>query len=300
MKCLAGTLPLNSSTTVGKAVEKEKTKQPISKTVHFIWGLKEGRGSHARFGFLEYLSIRSALIAIKPKEVIIHHAALDKSSIWFKKLERRITLQYHDPKKDKVLIKTKGWQAAHRADLLRLEILKGKGGIYLDLDVLALRSFDTLLKGSRDMVMGMEGGNRAGMANAVIISRPNAKFLDRWIESYSSFSPNTEWNYHSVTLPLAMSKQFPDEICALSPTGFFWPTWTNVHVEFMHTVLEKEEKEKTEREIEKYQGALFDGQLAYHAWSQMAWDRYLKFLTPEKIKSEDTRFNMLMRRFLED
>ncbi len=294
LNCLAGTLPLNASTPNPTKLE------PIPKTVHFIWGLKEGKGSHARFGFIEYLSIRSAIVSLQPTKTIIHHAALDKSSPWFRKLEKHLTLVHYDPATDPILSKTASWQAAHKADLLRLDILKREGGIYLDLDVLSLRPFDALLSGTRDVVMGHEGGNRAGMANAIIVARPNSAFINRWIDTYSTFSPSSEWNYHSVTLPKQMAKDHPDEICALPPTAFFWPTWTWRHVRYMHEKLDKETARGVEKEIERLKGALVEGQLAYHAWSQMAWGKYLSGLTPDTIRAEDTRFNILMRRFLED
>jgi len=54
------------------------------------------------------------------------------------------------------------------------------------------------------------------------------------------------------------------------------------------------------RELVKNGGGLFEGQVAYHAWNQMAWGRYLHKLTPKRVRERDTRFNLMIRRFLED
>jgi hypothetical protein len=44
---------------------------------------------------------------------------------------------------------------AHRADVLRLQVLEEFGGIYLDLDVVSLKPLDDLL--DREFIMGQEG-----------------------------------------------------------------------------------------------------------------------------------------------
>ena len=279
------------------AGSNDTSTDPIPKVVHFIWGLKEGKGQHARFGFMEYLSIRAALIALKPEKVIIHYATLDESGEWFSRIKPNITLVHHHPSNDSVLRNAQSWQAAHKADVLRLDILRREGGIYLDLDVVALRPFDAILSSPRDAILGHEGGNRAGMANAVIVARKDSSFIKRWIKTYDSFSTR-EWNYHSVILPKKMAGEFPDEICGLSPTAFFWPTWTYKHIEYMHAELTKEEAEQVKEEVRRNEGALVEGQLAYHAWSQMAWGKYLRYLDEARVREVDTRFNIMMRRFL--
>ncbi|MCJ1282110.1 hypothetical protein MMC26_001433 [Xylographa opegraphella] len=271
--------------------------EPIPSVVHFIWGLKHGKGSHSHFGLIEYLSIKSALMVLRPTQVKLHYASLDQSSEWFLKLKDNVTLVYHDPDRG-VLGKTWGWQAAHRADLLRLQILSEEGGIYMDLDVFAIQSLDTILSCQKDIIMGHEGGNRAGLANAVIVSRRGSTFVDRWIGTYDNFSTQ-EWNYHSVTLPKSLALSYPEEICTLSPVAFFWPTWSYKHLKYMHRSLSPAEVSGTKEDLLANSGALFKNQLAYHAWSQLAWDPYLKDLTPELIRMHDTRFNMMVRHFLD-
>ncbi|MCJ1385246.1 hypothetical protein MMC17_008367 [Xylographa soralifera] len=271
--------------------------EPIPSVVHFIWGLKYGKGSHSHFGFLEYLSVKSALMVFGSAQVKIHYASLDQNSEWFLKLKDNVTLVYHDPERG-VLGKSRSWQAAHRADLLRLQILSEEGGIYMDLDVFALRPLDTILRCQKDIIMGHEGGDRAGLANALIVARKGSTFVDRWIDTYDNFSIQ-EWNYHSVTLPKRLALQYPKEICTLSPVAFFWPTWSYKHINYMHHSLRPVEVLETKEDLLTNSGALFENQLAYHAWSQLAWDPYLKDLTPKSIRSHDTRFNMMVRRFLD-
>jgi len=73
------------------------------------------------------------------------------------------------------------------------------GGIYMDPDVLVLRSFDPLrrfpLTLARQSLTPVHT-----ISNGVIISRPAAFFMRLWIESYKTFDPKS-WAYHSVYVP---------------------------------------------------------------------------------------------------
>lgn len=59
---------------------------------------------------------------------------------------------------------------------------------------------------------------------------------------------------------------------------------------YQHEPLGKTEADFWQSRIESTGGSLFENQLVYHAWSQMAQDRYLGRLTPEVVRREDTRF----------
>ncbi|CAF9931080.1 MAG: hypothetical protein GOMPHAMPRED_005815 [Gomphillus americanus] len=275
--------------------------ESIPKTVHFTWGLK-GDGA---FNFPFYLAIKAALQSIQPTEVKVHYTNLDRSNEYFKELEGNITLVHHDPKdyfskagfaQD---FDIGSWHVAHVADVLRLLILQEEGGIYLDSDAYALHSFDTIVAGARDVFMAHEGGNRYGMANAVIVAKANAPFINRWLKAYTQNFDRNDWNGNSVVLPKRLATEYPNEICTLSPTAFFWPLWTESQIEYMHEPLGAEMALQMEERVERLEGRLYEDQLVYHAWSQNSMSLYINHLTPERIRTENTRFNILLRRFLD-
>ncbi|KAK0629017.1 hypothetical protein B0T17DRAFT_524385 [Bombardia bombarda] len=283
--------------------------EPIPNIVHFIFGLKnplyhKGAGT---FDFLSYLAVRSAIVSLRPSAVYLHYTYLASppsadpkadplTNPWVRRLSKDITLVHHEAPQ----ITTT--QYAHLSDTLRLQFLLSTGGIYLDIDAFALRPFSSVLASPspHDVVLGAEGGNRWGLCNAVMAARPNSTFIARWLASYSTADLSKEWNYHSVLLPKEMAAQNPHEVCALAPDAFFWPTWTWRHVDWMHEPLAPEAARFWKGEIDRHGGSLFENQLAYHAWGQMAYDRYLKRLTPRVVREADTRFNLLVRRFLEE
>ena len=278
------------------AGQNSTDKEPIPNIVHFVVGLQDSELSYPA-----YLSIQSALQSLEPDILKLHHTGkLNLENELVKSLlrESNVLPVQHDP--EQLALQMSGSRHyAHLADIMRLEVLLEDGGIYLDSDVFALKSFAALRRSPLDVVLGNEGGNRNGLCNAIIIARPGATFIRRWIESYADFRDG-EWNDHSVLLPKKWAETHPGEVCQLSPHAFFWPTWTKRHVKWMHELLNEEEVVETEERLERNGGSLFDGQLAYHAWNQMSWSLYLSGLNDDKVSQRDTRFNIMMRRFIID
>jgi len=172
-------------------------------------------------------------------------------------------------------------------------LIKREGGIYLDTDVYVLKAFSELLNNPKDTILGHEGGNRYGLCNAVIIARPGSEFIAKWWETYESFN-DRNWNKHSVLVPKQLSVKYPELVCALSPTAFFWPTWAKSHVHFMHEIINEEEVAQMEASLTQFGGAMYENQLAYHATGGYH-NGYFVGLTPDDILNKDTRFNLLVR-----
>lgn len=268
----------------------------IPETIHFIWH------GHSEIPFKLYLAVRAALVSTGVLTVHLHHdTPLNGDNAWLRLLRPNLTLvpfEAPDYLTEVAAYHPETWQGSHQTDAMRLHVMLEHGGVYLDSDAYVLRPLTNLFRGARDVYMGAEGGLRWGLCDGVIMAKAGAPFIARWLGEYASFDDRS-WNYHSVMLPAKLAGQHRDEVCTLSPSAFFWPLWTRAAVDWMHEPLGWEEAEAVEEEIERNGGGLFPDQLIYHAWGHPA-ERYLSHLTPEKIRDEDTRFNLLMRRFLED
>jgi len=273
-------------------------KPPIPNIAHFIVGLHD-----AELSFPAYLSIRSALEVLQPNVVKLHHTEnLNKQNAQLQKLlsDERVQLEHHRAEAVRSAMRASR-HYAHMSDMLRLQILHREGGIYLDADVYMLQPFDALRHSPCDVVMGHEGGDRGGLTNAIILARPRAAFIGRWIESYADFRGD-EWNQHSVVLParMALEPGREAEVCRLSPHAFFWPTWTSDHLHWMHEPLGARGYAATQMQLRANNGSLFEDQMAYHGWNSLAWTKYFSVIDEKTVRTKATRFNLMVKRFLDE
>ncbi|XP_059154507.1 uncharacterized protein LOC131939990 [Physella acuta] len=82
----------------------------------------------------------------------------------------------------------------HHSDIVRLQTIYMNGGIYLDTDMVVLRSLDDLL--DNDLTMGMLD-NATGLGNAFILAKRHHPFIKEWYEHYRNFK-NKDWGYNSM------------------------------------------------------------------------------------------------------
>ncbi|CAG8743490.1 23985_t:CDS:2 [Cetraspora pellucida] len=246
--------------------------QKVPKILHYVY-LNEDP-NYLPFNFIHWLAFTSSIETIKPEKTYFH-CIHEPKSYWYQLIKPKLTIM-----KTRIVTEIFGNPVnviQHKSDIIRMEVLRDSGGIYLDLDIIALQPFDDLLYD--DFTMGLEG--EQGLCDAVIISRPFAPFLTRWIQQYKDFNDN-HWNYHSVQLPYQMSQEYVNDIQVLNKTAFFWPTYMDEHLDLAFNSTNYN----------------FSNNYAYHMWSSASYGKYLKYMSPKSIKSEETSFNRatLMKR----
>uniref|UniRef100_A0A060T4Z4 ARAD1C45760p n=1 Tax=Blastobotrys adeninivorans TaxID=409370 RepID=A0A060T4Z4_BLAAD len=266
------------------------SSDPIPNVVHFI-------ELRSKVTFVTYLAIKAALTSMKPDQIKLHHSMPLEEDMWLLKVRPHITLVSHNLTQEFPLQVEQGWDEAHMADAMRLRVMYEEGGIYMDTDTIALRSFERLRHNPRGLILGSEGPSRNGLANGVILARKHSNFIRKWIDSYVDFVVG-EWNDHSVIKPKELSEQYPEEICKLAPSVYYWPMYPKEHIDYMHEELSDDQAKEFIERVERYGGSMLPNQLAYHCWNRGA-ARYLTHLTPRTIKTKNTRFNILVRRFLD-
>lgn len=246
----------------------------IPNTLHFIFGLAPDFGGKP-FSLIHALAIESAIAVNKPDKVMLHYVyhpehPADCNEIW-----RRISDKVELCRIDYDTTSIFGiplHHYAHRSDVVRLRTLLRHGGIYLDLDTICKHPFSWIL--SERCVLGMEGDE--GLCNGVILAERDSQFLHEWLQRYAYFD-NTDWNHHSVKLPNRMDR---NEMYRVPFTAFHDPTCNNSDQLF-------------ERVVD------FPDAYCHHLWETHNWDKYLKHLTPERIRNEDTTYNLIARQHLD-
>lgn len=243
----------------------------IPSDFHFIFGMtRDGKP----FSFIHYLAVVSCHTINRP-EIINFYYQYEPTGIWWERAKPYLnTIEIRAPVQ---IFGNPIYHPAHKADVVRLQVLLEKGGIYLDCDVLCLRPFEPLRM--FEVVLGEE--YQVGLCNAVILARPEAAFLRRWLESYKSFSAK-EWNRHSVIVPWQLAQADLEQIHIVDYQQFFWPMyWTKQLKAFFVN-----------------SGSTFCSRsYCVHLWESLTW-RFLRQLTPARVWALDSEFGGLVRPYI--
>lgn len=260
----------------------------IDKRIHFIFGMVPDFNA-IPFSMIHYLAIRSAHAVHDPNEIYLHYKYPPEGP-WWEKARELVTPVRIDPPTS-----VAGRELAcapHITDYARLLILRDAGGIYLDLDVISVRPFDDLLGAS--VVVGEQGVNgEEGVGNAVILAEKGAEFIDLWIDG---FNPTTSlWGgfrargrdhyylEYSTWYPAFLAKRQPDAVRTEPYTSFYWPRAQRSHFDWFFFE----------------DGSRFDASYCHHLWESLSWESHLSKVDDEYVRTVDTNFNRIARRFLD-
>jgi hypothetical protein len=112
---------------------------------------------------------------------------------------------------------------AHKSDIIRMNILRNRGGIYLDNDILIIRPLKEFYRYSITLAYQTE----KEICNAMIMTNKNNIFLAAWYESYRTAEFAKCWDCHSVQIP---SKMIQSNV---SLTVRIYCLFIDIHLNFM-------------------------------------------------------------------
>ena len=250
----------------------------IPNKFHFIFGLSEDFGGKP-FNIIHYLSIKSAYDLNSPEEMFFYYTYEPSGEYWEKAKPYLTLVKVEAPSE---IFGNTITHMAHKADIIRLQALYEHGGIYMDVDTICVKSFQSLLENSN--VMGIQGHLTNpeipyGLCNAVILAEPESEFIGAWLMHYSTFNAQL-WDTHSVQLPLQISEKLDIEIIKLPYTAFHYPLHDDEGVKDMF-VRDKD----------------FPEAFVHHLWESNSWS-YILDLNEEIIKTKNTTYNKIARQFL--
>jgi len=182
-----------------------------------VFGLKP---QDEEFMFAYYVAVYSAYKLNNPDKIYFyyHHEPFGP---WYTKLKEipniifeKVDIPTHIGNKPILHV-------AHKADIIRMEKLLERGGIYMDIDTISVRPYTHLL--GNDVVLGKE--KEDGICNAVMLTKPNSEFFTLWYSSYESEFKSDGWNEASIKLPKKLANQYPTKLTLLEEDVFFLPSW---------------------------------------------------------------------------
>jgi hypothetical protein len=257
--------------------------------VHFCFGMTADFGGRP-FGLSHYLAVRSAWEVIRPKKMVLHCRHVPAGKWWE---QAKPLLGVHVVPEIKGIYGFPASHPAHRADIVRLAALLTVGGIYLDLDVVVVKPFDGLLtKGFAASLELAPTGCPVGLCNAILLAERGSVFGQLCLEGHDpsrslwdgfrSTGRDEHYVEYSVRYPALLADLCPGMVDRLSPETFLWVRWN-----------EEGLKEFFEKDIPVPASVR-----CIHLWESHSWERYLKPLTEQSIKANDTTYHRLVRPFL--
>ncbi|XP_071102469.1 uncharacterized protein [Haliotis cracherodii] len=190
------TVDLKRSTTHNESV--------VPNIVHVTWYGGPKRNTFLFHHLISLLSIRNVL---KPTRILFWCDLIPEGTYYHQTRERvpEIVLVVRDPPTEIMGRPIK--VPEHQSDIVRLEAILEFGGTYVDLDVLAVKSFQPLFR--YDVTMGYETPD--GLCNGIMVAKPWADFMKIWYKEYKTFNDKV-WGYHSVQLPAKLAHKYPNLI----------------------------------------------------------------------------------------
>lgn len=186
----------------------------VPNVVHYIWF------GNIAFDFIYFVSFYSVHKYQKPCLILLYYEFLPSGKWWnlLRHIVHNIVLVQVTPPTFISGKKIKFVQ--HKADIMRLIILKEYGGIYMDTDEYFLRPGDEL----RNSNCTMGKAHDKSIGSALIYAEKGALFIEKWIDSYKNYDPS-KWGDNSVLMAEKLARKFPDLIhvfehhCAFYPHG---------------------------------------------------------------------------------
>lgn len=255
----------------------------IPRLVHFI----KSDDDPSRFTLMHYLAIRSAHFHIKP-DTLYFHTVVEPSGKWWDKAKKYVTVEYlkHVPTTiGDVPLRL----AAHISDALRYDILNRLGGIYMDLDVITLKSFDPLFNYPINLALEKAVDKyEEVVCNAVIMSKPGHPFLKTIQDAQPLHFKEGCYSCHSVIMIRDLALWHPDEVNILNWESFYYPGWESEAYRIMFGSNNPSEADWSKT----FAVHLFASNGNYQPYAHMMNDHY--------ILNNDSNFNRLVRQFLLD
>jgi hypothetical protein len=217
-----------------KSITNPNVTYLVPNIVHFIWFSNFTKHKKHEFGFVNYISVLSVYKIQKPDMILFHCDAIPTDP-WWQKAWRDIPLTVVRRNTDTKIFGLETKHIEHRADLARLEILLECGGIYLDCDVIVVRSLDPL----RHYVatIGHEGPPKFNAGT--VLSERNGTFIRMWYDSYKTQFRPDKWAYNSGELPYQMYLDHPhlihvEETSLSTPRGITLPQMAKMSIDWSY------------------------------------------------------------------
>jgi hypothetical protein len=266
--------------------------------VHFVFGLAP---QTEPFHLMHYLAIESCRRVLGPERILFHHGSLPYGAYW-DLIRPHLTLCPVRPVSEVLNADYRSghvpeeYRYAHHADFVRLDALIEHGGVYADLDTIFVRPYPDAFF-DHSFVIGREsdihdeltGELRPSLCNAVLMAEPGSRYARTWRAGMAD-ALNGTWSNHSGFLAYELTQRMPSEVSVEPESSFFHYSPYN---DGLPRLFER---------VEPVPEDCYSIHLWAHLWWRADRHEYSDFhhglLTAERIRSQDSTYNLLARPLL--
>ena len=272
----------------------------IPKIIHYIW-----IGANGKPFNMHHMASINAVHFHNPDYKIKLHCDAEPSGEYYDRIKHLLTIEYVTV--PDTVFGVPILNNPNKATVIRLDILIAEGGIYQDLDIIALRPYDDLL--DNEMCMGLElseeltlrqkfgllrtkpaeiikyrGRVIKGLCNGFIMAEKGAQYLKDWYEGFRGYR-NTNWGYYSVIMPYALFKTGKYKFHIIPAYQAHFPSCRPVDQKIIF--------EKNISYNGKYAGKYF-----LHTWESKSFKQYLSKIDENVVKTSNTTYCNAIRNFI--
>ena len=171
------------------------------------------------------MAVRSAFEIQRPDKIYFYYNEEPKNNPHWEAMKQYVEMVKMEPPTSIGGISVSDWPQ-HWSDIARLQILKDKGGIYLDTDCIVNRPFDDLmnhkcvLSGFVGDISKSEKHKVQSCSAGTILAEPGSEFIRIWLDRLPEGFEKGEWAWQMVDLPVWIYKERPDLITMLDMEEF--------------------------------------------------------------------------------
>lgn len=238
--------------------------ESIPRIVHLVQ-LKAGDDAELHFSFQAFLCVYTAHHFIQPSAIYIHtdhsqeavDGAIENGTTWTRKI---LTAFPETVRINQVVPPTTAANGLalerieHKSDFVRMEQVGLRGGVYLDWDVLTLRSPAPLLDAGFAAVVGRQADGNIN--NGCFLARRGAALV-RLMNDEMPAVFSGEWQRHSTGLITPIAERIayvPGEVLILDDKAFAPTSWLDESASALFSEQQEGYGEHGEEEEEKGHG----------------------------------------------
>lgn len=249
----------------------------VPNTVHFIypiWPITRP------LSYLNYMAVKRAKNIQKPDVIKFWVNKDPEPSLMWDMIKPMVDVHYApmDGSYNGVKI---DWPQI-QSDVTRLEILYKEGGIYMDTDILLKKPLVFHRYDNFGMCLEPSDGEPQSACNALMLSEPEAPFVDIWLHHMEESLKNPTWAYGGVVTPFKLSQTAPELIS-------MWPHWHFCPLDLKRNWLFSSDPEIIAEAEKKTEMSW-----AIHGFETF-WRNIVKDITPQWCEQNDSLFSRLVK-----